>query len=382
MTDINNTEIHMDASEEKLIYLCPNFKILAIILYSSLSVVAFLGNFLIVWVILYFRRLRTPTNMLILNLAIADLMISIFCMPLSYWHVIIFQDHRWIFGGALCKLFNFLQAVAVFLSSWTLVAISFDRFLAIMFVMTPWLRLTKAKAFYMILVTWAFSIFMALPLFFANKITVAGDIETCGEDFKQLGFNEETTETFTHTYSLSLFGLQYCLPLLVLIITYAFIGIRMWNSKVPGERQSASIRGLIQERHESVKKLVPMVLLVSILYAGCWLPQNLLMNIWVVYYPSIQSHPYILHIWWMSHTLAMFHSTVNPFIYYYSNRRIKEGVMFVLRFLPWMHFRGFRFLADKKGTNAVRIGVYAGLAYIPNSGKKVLTSMTSVTSNY
>ena len=52
-----------------------------------------------------------------------DLMISMFCMPFSYWHVIIFDDQRWLFGALSCKFFNFLQATAVFLSSWTLVAI-------------------------------------------------------------------------------------------------------------------------------------------------------------------------------------------------------------------------------------------------------------------
>lgn len=84
---------------------------------------AFFGNSLILAVFFHFRRLRTPTNMLIVNLALADLMISIFCIPLGYWHVIIFEDYRWIFGAFLCKLFNYLQATSVFLSSWTLVAI-------------------------------------------------------------------------------------------------------------------------------------------------------------------------------------------------------------------------------------------------------------------
>ncbi|CAJ0562960.1 unnamed protein product, partial [Mesorhabditis spiculigera] len=60
-------------------------------------------------VILYFRRLRTATNILILNLAIADLLIGIFCMPTSYWHVLIFDDQRWIFGEKLCYLMSFLQ---------------------------------------------------------------------------------------------------------------------------------------------------------------------------------------------------------------------------------------------------------------------------------
>lgn len=112
-----------EAAEGEVELLCAGCKLLAIALYSLLSLVAFAGNSLIVAVILHFRRLRTATNMLILNLAVADVMISIFCMPLSYWHVLVFEDQRWIFGPFLCKLFNYIQAGAVFLSSWTLVVI-------------------------------------------------------------------------------------------------------------------------------------------------------------------------------------------------------------------------------------------------------------------
>lgn len=68
--------------------LCANCKVFAIALYSLLSAVAFVGNALILTVIVRFRQLRTPTNMLIANLAVGDLMISIFCIPLSYWHVV------------------------------------------------------------------------------------------------------------------------------------------------------------------------------------------------------------------------------------------------------------------------------------------------------
>lgn len=74
-----------------------------------------------------------------------------------------------------------------------------------------------------------------------------------------------------------------------------------------------------------------MVLLVSVLYASCWLPQNLLMNIWVVYDPTITSHPRILYIWWAAHTVAMFHSIVNPFVYYWQNKKMREGISYMLR---------------------------------------------------
>uniref|UniRef100_A0A914I9V9 G-protein coupled receptors family 1 profile domain-containing protein n=1 Tax=Globodera rostochiensis TaxID=31243 RepID=A0A914I9V9_GLORO len=320
--------------------LCLTCKLIAVLSYSALSLIAFVGNALILAVFLRFKRLRTPTNMFIAKLAIGDLMVSVFCIPLSYWHVLVFEDQRWVFGAFLCKCFNYLQATAVFLSSWTLVAISFDRFIAIQFAMSPWLKMTRRRALYAILGTWLFSLGMALPLLVVNKLSHSSDgVETCLEQWEHF-----FSANYVHVQSV---WLQYCLPLAVLLITYTAIGCKMWNSgKVPGgesylpprasnklydkesttptsgrysKARESSICGTLTEG-KSVKKLVPMVLLVSALYAVCWLPQNLLMNIFVTYDPAILSHPYILYIWWGSHSVAICHSSVKPFVYYVTNR--------------------------------------------------------------
>uniref|UniRef100_A0AC35U7W1 G_PROTEIN_RECEP_F1_2 domain-containing protein n=1 Tax=Rhabditophanes sp. KR3021 TaxID=114890 RepID=A0AC35U7W1_9BILA len=326
-------------------------KTLAIFLYSMLSVVAFAGNLIIVIVILYFPRLRTGTNILILNLAVSDLLISLVCMPLSYWHVIIFDDQRWIFGNFFCKFFSYLQAVVVFSNSWTLVVISFDRCLAIMFVMSRWNRLNKRRAMIVSAVIWLISLLVASPLYLVHgTLKIDNKDFSCNEDFSRLDFLgiNGSGRDILHIYSLLIFLLQYIIPLLVIICTYTTIGVKMWYSVVPGaqsiSRCTRRSRSLLQERHESVKKLIPMVLIVSALYAGCWLPQNLLMNILVNVDPSILTHPYILYIWWIAHTIAMFHSVVNPFIYYLQNKRMREGFRYVLRYLPCVHFNEFKLL--------------------------------------
>lgn len=49
---------------------------------------------------------------------------------------------------------------------------SFDRFTAIIFVMSPWLRLSKRRAKYLVLITWIFAITMAAPLFIVNQVQI------------------------------------------------------------------------------------------------------------------------------------------------------------------------------------------------------------------
>lgn len=59
-------------------------------------------------------------------------------------------------------------------------------------------------------------------------------------------------------YTSLVFALQYCLPLLVLLFTYTCIGLRMWNSKIPGEPQPLTSSNFQNQdrRHESVKKVL------------------------------------------------------------------------------------------------------------------------------
>ncbi|VDO19844.1 unnamed protein product [Heligmosomoides polygyrus] len=259
----------------------------------------------------------------------------------------------------MCSLLSFFQGIAVFLSSWTLVVISFDRWMAIMFVLSPNMRLTRRRAVYLVLVTWAFSITMALPLFLVSRIHSTDGIKRCDEDWSTI---EEVISSqwrlsnvaavarrcvlqSRRLYSYLILVLQYVVPLTVLIITYTFIGMRMWNSRIPGP--TSSTKKVVMERHESVKKLIPMVILISAMFAFCWLPLLLLINVVVDLWPSVASWKFILYIWWFSHGLAMMHSMVNPIVYFLRNARFREGFRYFSRFLPCVHFSEFKLLSDQ-----------------------------------
>lgn len=92
----------------------------AVLLYTLISIVAAVGNLTVVFIIVYFQRMRTPTNFLILNLAVADLLMAALCIPFSYWPILILQ--RWPFGSILCKAISFSQAFVVMSSAYTLVS--------------------------------------------------------------------------------------------------------------------------------------------------------------------------------------------------------------------------------------------------------------------
>ena len=77
----------------------------------SFYLIAFLldvvGNSIVVLIIITNRRMRTPTNVLIVNLAVSDLMVATFCMWVHLGNRI---TTEWPFGPFVCKFNTFMQS--------------------------------------------------------------------------------------------------------------------------------------------------------------------------------------------------------------------------------------------------------------------------------
>lgn len=74
--------------------------------YLLAFIVALLGNLCVITVILRTKSLRTKFNMYIVNLALADLMIPLFCMWIQ---LVASLNMQWILGKFLCKIHTFVQ---------------------------------------------------------------------------------------------------------------------------------------------------------------------------------------------------------------------------------------------------------------------------------
>lgn len=80
-------------------------------LYSTIFVVALIGNGLVCYVVQSSPRMQTVTNYFIVNLAISDILIAVFCVPTTFVSILILQ--YWSFGRTLCPIVNYSQASIV-----------------------------------------------------------------------------------------------------------------------------------------------------------------------------------------------------------------------------------------------------------------------------
>ncbi|XP_067289393.1 trace amine-associated receptor 13c-like [Pseudorasbora parva] len=118
---------------------------------SLLSVFTVFLNLLVIISISHFKQLHTPTNMLILSLAVADLIVGLIVIPLMG---ITFIESCWYFGETFCSIFLFIAFMVVSASLGNLVFISVDRYIAVSDPLRYTVRVTTDKVVFCIIINW------------------------------------------------------------------------------------------------------------------------------------------------------------------------------------------------------------------------------------
>nr|XP_021150518.1 mu-type opioid receptor isoform X4 [Columba livia] len=96
-------------------------------LYSVVCVVGLFGNFLVMYVIIRYTKMKTATNIYIFNLALADALAT---STLPFQSVNYLMG-TWPFGTILCKIVISIDYYNMFTSIFTLCTMSVDRYVAV-----------------------------------------------------------------------------------------------------------------------------------------------------------------------------------------------------------------------------------------------------------
>jgi len=104
------------------------FKVVVPVLFGVISVTGITGNSLVVYVILSKRQMRTVTNLLLLNLAFADLCFVIVIPPFTAYE---YSTERWQLGRFACRLMHYLINVTAYVTVYTLVLVSAVRYMTV-----------------------------------------------------------------------------------------------------------------------------------------------------------------------------------------------------------------------------------------------------------
>ncbi|XP_029010967.2 trace amine-associated receptor 6-like [Betta splendens] len=144
------------------------------VLVSCISLLTASLNLLVIVSISHFRQLHTPTNLLLLSLAVSDFLVGLIVMPFQ----IILIEPCWFLGNLLCVLYYLLPFITVYSSVINMVLISVDRYVAICDPLHYSTIMTQLRVKICVLMSWVFSVFYSFVILFDN-LYQPGRLNSC-----------------------------------------------------------------------------------------------------------------------------------------------------------------------------------------------------------
>ncbi|KAM7094798.1 G-protein coupled receptor 83-like isoform 2-T3 [Ciconia maguari] len=239
-------------------------KALLIVAYSVIICISLFGNILVCHVVIKNKRMHSATSLFIVNLAVADVMITILNTPFT---LVRFVSSTWVFGKLMCHISRFVQYCSVHVSVLTLAAIALDRHQVIMHPLKP--RMSMVKGGICIIIIWVMAscfslphaIYQTLTRFYIGNRTIR---MVCLPSFPP------PADLFWKYLDLTTFVLLYVLPLLVISITYTMVAKKLWLRNAIGDLTMEQYYA-----HQRKKKMtLKMLMVVVIVFAVCWFPLN------------------------------------------------------------------------------------------------------------
>ena len=203
-------------------------QITLIILYTMTTLLAVIGNILVILVFTLGKRSRTDLRGFLINLAVADLIMAVFCMPFTFTMTML---SNWIFSAPMCPIVLFMQTVSVTASVCTNMAIGIDRFWVVTFPLKS--RITKARSKFVITIIWIISCGLSsIQLYVGRSSTIeiapGVTIADCNEIWPEPSF------IWRRFYTFFILILTYLMPLTILSLTYGIVGTKLWQRTTPG----------------------------------------------------------------------------------------------------------------------------------------------------
>ncbi|XP_063969434.1 rhodopsin-like [Lytechinus pictus] len=223
-------------------------------------IVSLLGNSIILFLFVWDRHLRTPTNMFLLSLTITDWLVTIAGIPFVTSSI---YAHRWLFAHVGCIAYAFLMTFLGLNALMSHAVIAVDRYLVIT---KPHfgIVITYPKAFIMISIPWIFSFAWAVfPLAGWGEFAYEGTGAWCSVRW-------DSDHPRVMSYVLGMMFLTFVSSIVVMAYCYACIFLTMW--RMPKLGTSNSIKTHEKNRRRREQKLLKTLVAIAIAFLAAWSP--------------------------------------------------------------------------------------------------------------
>ena len=209
------------------------FRATKIVFYFLILSASTFGNATVAFIICNFKKMRTASNFLILNLALCDMLTPL--VSITFDFALEENGYEWMYGGFGCKVLWPCQTFFSTVSSLTLAAIALDRYCIIMH---PFTTRLSAKQITLILVT--IYVFCAIAMSpYVHFLELEGN--QCVEKWPP-------SKIYRQSFTVFLFLIQYALPLVFMVVVYSLALRNLCGTR--GKMRSHSICSNDRDKYE------------------------------------------------------------------------------------------------------------------------------------
>ncbi|XP_037092571.1 octopamine receptor beta-3R-like [Pollicipes pollicipes] len=314
----------------------------------TIIVMAILGNLLVVVSVCRYRKLRNITNCFVVSLAIADVLVALIAMP---FNASVELSGRWMFGYAMCDVWNSLDVYASTVSIIHLCCISIDRYYAVVKPLNYPLVITEQRVIIMLTFVWVFPVTISFVPIFLGWYTTA----------EHLAFRDQhplvCNFIVNRAYAVISSSISFWIPSAIMCVMYYFVyqeAIRqakfLYKNASAASRSQIAMNGgatsparkgpldgddragetvqKIRHEHKAARTLG----IIMGVFVLCWLP-------FFTWYITVslcrEACPcpdvVVVVLFWIGYL----NSCLNPLIYAYFNRDFREAFRQTLQCVFW-----------------------------------------------
>ncbi|XP_053130474.1 pinopsin-like isoform X2 [Hemicordylus capensis] len=224
------------------------------VLMGLVVVAASVANGLVLVVSAQYKKLRSPLNYILVNLAVADLLVTFFGSTVSFANNV---RGFFVLGRVVCELEGFLVSLTGVVGLWSLAILAFERYLVICKPVGDF-RFQQRHAVTGCVFTWVWALAWTVPPLWGWSSYVPEGLRTsCGP-------NWYTGGSLNNSYILALFVTCFAMPLSMILFSYASLLMTL--------RGVAAQQKQLETTQRAEREVTRMVVTMVLAFLVCWLP--------------------------------------------------------------------------------------------------------------
>ncbi|XP_007899020.1 C-X-C chemokine receptor type 6-like [Callorhinchus milii] len=272
--------------------------------YSIMCVTGLLGNSLVIVIYVFYEKLKTVTNIYMVNLAVADLL---FLCTLPFWAVN--ACHGWIFDTFMCKVMNGAYTVNFYSCMLILTCVSINRYNVI--VQATKMLNCKYRRCHSVVCTavWLLAIILSLPQFIFSEARTDSSSKICS-----MVYPTNLSVAIKVQVNIIQMTVGFLIPFAAMVICYSIIAKTLLHGK-----------GF--QKHKSLR----IIFVIVIVFVFCQLPFNIVKlmetlsiinNVSIKCTDSIKVDYAII----VTKCIAYVHCCLNPILYVFFGVKFKKYI--------------------------------------------------------